>query len=133
MPTAQDFYKLFSSHRFKKVNETIQDGFFGMYFVLRILAENVGGLSAGDIAKMFGVTSARTAVILTSLAKKGYITKQKAKDDARKTIVKITDTGEEVLAKRKKKLFNILDEFLVKLSEEEIKSFYSVLEKLLFC
>lgn len=133
MPTAQDFYELFSSHKFKKVSETIQDGFFGMYFVLKILTESVDGLSAGDIAKTFGVTSARTAVILTTLEKKGYITRQKARDDARKTIVKITNLGEIVLIERKKKLFSVLEEFLSKLNEEEARSFYSILEKLLFC
>lgn len=129
--TAKDFYLLFCNHKFKKVTETIQDGFSGMYFVLRILSDAPNGLSAGEISKMFNVSTARTAVILATLKKKGYIVKSKCSLDARKTIVRITEKGTNVINERKEKLFNSIDNFLEKLTHEEKQNFYSTLEKLL--
>lgn len=129
--SANDFYLLFSNHKFKKVTETLQDGFTGMYFVLRILEDAENELSAGDIAEAFNVTTARTAVILATLEKKGFITKTKSSQDARRTIVKITDAGKSALEERKEKVFVAVDGFLSKLTKGEVKDFYKILQKLL--
>lgn len=130
-PTAQDFYQLFCNSKFKKFNKTLHEGFFGMYFVLRILAESKGSLSAGNISQAFGVTTARTAVILNNLEKKGFIKKTKSSKDARITIVNLTDVGTTILNERKSKLFDTLDKFLSKLNNVEKQDFYFLLNKLL--
>lgn len=129
-PSAEDFYVLFTNHKFKKVSETIQDGFAGMYFVLRKLDEADTKLSAGDISEMFGVSTPRTAVILATLKRKGFITKTKASLDARKTIVEITDAGRRALASRRDNVFSTIDNMLNKLSSDERISLYSTLHKL---
>lgn len=129
--SANDFYLLFCNHKFKKITEALQDGFTGIYFVLRILADSENELSAGDIAEAFNVTTARTAVILTTLEKKGFITKTKSSQDARRTIVKITDVGMKALEDRKEKVFASVDGFLSKLTKSEVKEFYKILQKLL--
>lgn len=129
--TAQDFYLLFCNHKFKKVSETIQDGFSGMYFVLRILAEAGKDLFAGDISDIFKVSTARTAVILNTLEKKGFVFKSKSDVDARKTVVRITESGQKILEDRKNRIFTALDKFLAKLNEEETQQFYNILNKLL--
>lgn len=131
-PTTQDFYLLFCNHNFKKVSEIIQDGFSGMYFVLRIISDAKRELSAGDISDAFQVTTARTAVILSTLEKKRFISKSKSKDDARKTIVKLTESGKFALENRKNQIFDAINSIFSKLNEEELKSFYTILEKL-FC
>lgn len=128
---AKDFYLLFCNHKFKKVTEIIQDGFSGMYFVLRILSDAPNGLSAGEISKTFKVSTARTAVILATLKKKGYIVKSKCSLDARKTIVQITEKGRKAVEERKNKLFGSIDNFLKKLTEDEKQNLYSTLDKLL--
>lgn len=129
--SAKEFYLLFTNHKFKKVTETLQDGLSGMYFVLRILSDAENELSAGDIAAAFNVTTARTAVILSTLEKKGFITKSKSSQDARRTIVKITEDGKAALEERKNKLFVEVDSFLSKLTKGEVKEFYKILQKLL--
>lgn len=130
-PNIQDFYLLFCNHNFKNIVDTIQDGFCGMFFVLKIVLDANKELSAGDISQMFNVTTARTAVVLSALEKKGYITKQKSTTDARKTIVNITELGKQILEERKTKLFATLEGFLSKLSQNELQSFYGILKKLL--
>ncbi len=129
--TAEDFYQLFSNHKFKKVADTLQDGFSGMYVVLKIIQDAEKELSAGDISDIFGVTTARTAVVLTTLEKKEYIIKSKSENDARKTIVKITEKGNIALETRKNELFFAINAFLNKLSEEEKNNLYKIVEKLL--
>lgn len=129
--TSQDFYMLFCNHKFKKISETIQDGFSGMYFVLRLLSESKDFLLAGDISQLFQVTTARTAVILNTLEKKGFVSKSKCEDDARKTKVEITSLGIEALIERKKKILGTIEHFLNKLDETEKVQFFDILKKLL--
>lgn len=128
-PTAQDFYSVFCNHKLKKVSETLRDGFSGMYVVLRILDEAESELSAGDISEIFGVTTARTAVILKTLEQKGYVSKRSG-DDARITMVKITAEGRAALNTRKEKVFVEVDGFLDKLTDEEATTLYNILKKI---
>lgn len=128
---AEQFYLLFCKHNLKKVTDAIQDEFSGMYFVLKILQDANRELSAGDISQLFKATTARTAVVLNVLEKKGYLTKVKSTQDARRTIVNITNLGKQVLEERKVKLFGALNQLLAKLTKNEIQSFYGILKKLL--
>lgn len=128
---SQDFYLLFSSGKFRKISEIVQDGFSGMYYVLKILADAKSELSAGNISETFGVSTARTAVILNTLEKKGYIIKSKSKLDARKTIVRLTKSGETALNERKEIILSFIDEFLQKLDDSEKSDFYKLLTKLI--
>lgn len=127
----KDFYLLFSSQKFKKITQIIQDGYSGMYYVLKILNEYNGKVCAGDISKIFKVTTARTAGVLKTLEKKGYIVREKGEDDARKTIAIITKKGSEALERRKKEINMAIDEFLKKLDEDEVSKFYEILKKIL--
>lgn len=129
--TAQNFYLLFSNHKFRKVTDVLSDGVSGMCVVLKILSDAQKELSAGDISDIFGVSTARTAVILNTLEKKGLISKSKSEEDARKTIVSITDEGRKTLEERKKILFFEIDKFLGKLDERETQELYNILQKLL--
>lgn len=129
--TAQDFYCLFCDPKCRRITETIHEGYSGMYYVLRILSESDKELSAGDISETFGVTTARTAVVLKTLEKKGLITKSKSSADARKTIVKLTQEGEAVLATRKARIFEVINRALSKLDENERQDFYSLICKLI--
>lgn len=128
--TAQELYSAICDQKVKKAIEFIQDGFYGMYFVLKILFSAQKELTAGDIAENFGVTTARTAVVLNSLAKKGFITRSKSKDDARKTIVSLTAEGEIALHERKAKLFSVIDSMMGKLDDNEKEQLFHILRKL---
>lgn len=128
MPTAQDFYFLFCNRKFKRLTKTIQDGYSGMYFALKILSEAKTPLSAGKISCLFETSTARTAVILSTLEKKGYITKSKDPSDARKTIVSITSEGETALQKRKQIIFSTIDELLSTLDNTQKEQFYELLQ-----
>lgn len=128
--TAQELYSTICDQKVKKAIEFIQDGFYGMYFVLKILFSAQRELTAGDIAESFGVTTARTAVMLKTLETKGYITKSKSKDDARKTIVRLTNSGAVALRERKERLFAVIDGLMMKLDDAEKEQLFHILRKL---
>lgn len=127
---AEDFYLSLSNHKFKKFSQVIQDGHSGIFFVLKILDDAQKEMTAGDIAEIFGVTTARTAVILNTLEKKGYLCKSKSSSDARKTIVCITESGHIALEQRKTDIFGMINDMLSKLTEEEVSTLFSILQKL---
>lgn len=129
-PTAQDIYSLLSNQKFKKVTEIFQDGLTGMFVVLKILDEANKELSAGDISETFGVSTARTAVILATLEKKGFVIKTKSELDARKTIVKLTTNGLTALNERKCKIITTIESFMSKLNDNEVNNLYQILNKL---
>lgn len=128
---AQDFYALLCAKKFKHITSILQDGLSGIYLVLKILSESSSPLSAGDISVSLGVSTARTAVALTTLQKKGYIKKFKPGLDARKTMVELTPAGIDAFEKRKKELFLIIDKSLSWLDDSEKCCFYDIVKKLL--
>lgn len=132
MKNATEFiYNSLCNKKLKNVYEVIQEGFSGIFVVLRILDNAEGEVSAGDISNLFGVSTARTAVMLNTLERKEYISKTKSNVDARKTIVAITDKGRLALSERKQKIEGLIDNFTSKLSVGEVNSFCNILKKVL--
>lgn len=127
----EDFYNLCSNNNFRNIVEKIEDGYSGIYYILKILSEAKEELTAGDVTNKFGTSTARTAVALTTLEKKNYITKTKSEKDQRQTIVKITGDGLIALNARKTELFSNIDKYLGKLSTKESKQLYLILQKLI--
>lgn len=127
----KDFYNLCSNNNFREIVEKIEDGYSGMFYILKILSEAKEELTAGDVTNKFGTSTARTAVALTNLEKKGYITRTKSESDQRQTIVKITGDGLIALNSRKNELFSNINRYLEKLSTKEQKQLYQILQKLI--
>ena len=78
---------------FKRINE-IQAGIGA---VLRVLYEYDGTVTAGQISEILEVSTARVAVLLKKMDSKGLITKKHSTDDARVTIVSITEHGKDII------------------------------------
>lgn len=130
-PTARDFCELICKCNSRKFTDFLQDGFSGMFVVLKYIKETKGEISAGDISQNFCVSTARTAVILSNLEKKGYITKTKSPVDARKTLVHLTENGRKALKEREQQVVCVIDSLIKKLTDEEVQNFYHIIEKLI--
>ena len=130
-PTARDFCELICKCNSRKFTDFLQDGFSGMFVVLKYIKETKGEISAGDISQNFCVSTARTAVILSNLEKKGYITKTKSPVDARKTLVQLTHQGNQAILKREEDIISMVDSLLDKLSEQEAQNFYNIIKKII--
>lgn len=127
--TAEDLYNELICCDLKQPYKLFQDGFAGMFVVLRFLQKSEGVL-AGDISDALGITTARTAVVLNTLQRKGYIEKTKFSQDARKTIVKITENGKHALEKRKEIIINMINSFISILDNSEVETLYNITKKI---
>lgn len=114
--------KQFQSKPFLKIDKSN----CGSGLVLRYLDEASRPVSAGEISKYMGVSTARVAVLLRSLSKKGLIERGFDVNDARKTIVKLSAKGKEFVSEKKaegtKALLNIVE----KIGVERIKTFIEI-------
>ena len=129
--TSEYIYNLLCNKKLRQVYDIMQDGFSGMYVVLRILNEAKEPITAGEISNIFGVSTARVAVLLGTLSRKGYIKKIKSSKDARQTIVIITSEGKNALVDRKNKILSMIEQFVSLLNDNEIRIFCNILKKVL--
>lgn len=103
-------------HRIDRRNE-------GMLFIINYINEKSSDVSAGELASALSVSTARVAVLLKKLEKKGYAKKYTNKKDGRITMVAITDKGIDFMNSEKEKNVIILTKLIDKIGFEELDSF----------
>lgn len=109
----------------------LDDGYRGMYVILKILIEKGGKCGSGDLAKEMGVSTARVATAINSLEKKGYVCRQSDENDARKVTILITEQGIDAIEQRKKSIETMIAPMLDNLSDEESNELFELLKKFL--
>lgn len=85
-------------------------------------------LNVKELGKILFLDSGTLTPVLKKLESKGWITRQRSKDDERNLVVKITPAGEELQEKAKDVPMKMAG--CVKLSAEEAKIFSEILKKL---
>ena len=127
------------------LNQALKDMF---YSVLRLQEQSVSKLANGNlsrtemhaleivqdipeatltqIADMLGVTKATVSVSVNRLVEKGYLEKTRAEDDGRKSILKLTESGELMCKKHKQfhdmLIHSVMRDFQVSEYPEVLKS-----------
>ena len=101
---------------------------YTQYIVLMVLWEN-DHLSVKEIGERIYLDSGTLTPLINKLVSKGLIKKEKAPEDERELIISITKKGLELKEEAKK--IPPLITSKVKLSQEEAKTLYSLLYKLL--
>lgn len=119
----------FTCHSCKHLTAVLNDWTKGLYVILRLIDKSEKEIVAGDIAQKLNVSTARVAVALKTLEEKKWIKKYKSKTDARKTVVKLTPLGENILRERMNYLSELVEQFLNKLTEEEIYQLLNIIDK----
>ncbi len=115
----------------KKLTCFLEEWTKGLFVILRVIEKANSEVTAGDLASTLGVSTARIAVALKTLEVKKWIKKCKAQDDARKTIVILTNIGEKVLKEKEVELVKIISSFLEKLSDEEVLQLTEIIKKII--
>ncbi len=101
---------------------------YTQYIVLMVLWEN-DNISVKEIGSRLYLDSGTLTPLINKLISKGYISKKKAEKDERELIIFLTKKGIEL--KEKAKDIPPLIAQKVKLSQEEAKTLYTLLYKLL--
>lgn len=96
--------------------------------LLECLASAGSTLTPGEISESMRLSRARTANILRTLRKKGYIGMEVDADDRRKMNVAMTEAGAHYLAEKHGFLESYLDKFVEVLGEENISKLNSLLK-----
>lgn len=68
--------------------------------VMHVLATGAQDMTPGELAKACQVSSARIAKVLGQLEEKGWIVRTPDPDDGRRTLVSLTESGRDEIAKR---------------------------------
>lgn len=102
----------------------------GLWIILHYISVSTGEVCAGDISKEFNVSTARTAVVLKTLAKKEYIETSVSDSDRRRVVVKITEKGRSVIQKAQDELIEFMKLLLDKVGEDDIKEFIRIVAKI---
>lgn len=122
---------LCKTDNWQRLMHLLDEGYKGMFVIMRILSESDGNVSAGDLAREMNVSTARIARALNTLEGKGFIKRESETGDARKVIIKLTAQGESALEERKKKVEKMIEPMFEKLTGEEVVKLFSLLKKLL--
>ena len=107
---------------FKSVNELQM----GIGAVLQILQKSQGVVTAGQISEEMGVSTARVAVLLKKMAARGLITKEKGVMDGRVTIVRLTESGENIASKMRHQMWVQVEKIIDSIGEERVLEFIEI-------
>lgn len=127
---ASEFCKMFKGKQGRQVTKLLEDGFKGMYAILRVVRDSENEIMPIDIAKKLDISTARVAAALNSLSKKGYIRRIPALSGNSNVIVEITPSGLMALSERETKVHGFITALLKKLSENEAQTFIDIMKKL---
>ncbi len=98
--------------------------------VLGLLYETKENLSAGKISSLLHLTTARVAVILSSLEEKGMIRKLPDESDRRRTIVEITEKGKQHTEAIYWELLDCMDYLVEHIGSEKMNAFVDTLKEI---
>lgn len=127
----EEMKNLCQSKNWRSLVKLIDEGYKGLFVILRILSDEAASLSAGALAVKTGVSTARIASALNTLESKGFVRREKVKGDGRKVQISLTEDGKTALENRKRKVEEMIEPMLGNLSDEEASSLFFILKKLL--
>ncbi len=104
--------------------------FMGRERILGIIAEN-GQISQNRLAEMLSIRPQSVSELLVKLEKDGYIVRAKNDDDKREILVSLTEEGKKRTEEVGKLRAAHASEFLSPLNEEERRTLFDLLSKLL--
>jgi DNA-binding MarR family transcriptional regulator len=104
-----------------------EGGTLSMAFVLLTINEKYGS-PVTKIAPRMNMEPNSLSRILKSLEEKGYVLKRKNSEDKRKVYVSLTDSGLKLRDMASEKLFALEKVIKAKVSNSDLKSFFTVLD-----
>ena len=85
---------------------------------------------AGDLARQMKVSTARIAALLRRLEEKGLVMRCRSKDDARRTVVKITAAGAEYTAEIREQILKKTELLFERVGREDLSEFLRISAKI---
>ena len=99
-------------------------------FILIDLLWNQGSMSQQQLADQMHKDKNSVTKLVDALERKGFVVREQNRQDRRSNTLVLTEKAEALKHGAKQKGISILDEMLVGISEEELRSFLVTLHKL---
>ena len=99
-------------------------------FILIDLLWNQGSMSQQQLADQMQKDKNSVTKLVDALARKGFVVREQSRQDRRSNTLVLTEKAEGLKPGAKQKGISILDEMLIGISEEELRSFLVTLGKL---
>lgn len=122
----QKIIKAIQEVQFERVFKALNGPAAGIGAALRILYEQGGSTTSGRLSELLGVSTARVAVLLKTMAAKGLITKEKDVLDARITVVSLTPFGEETILKMREEMYKQINRIIDHVGFERLEEFFTI-------
>ena len=103
----------------------------GESFVLRCLARSKTPLLPSDLSEQIHTSTARIAVVLNALEKKGMITRTIDLADRRRILVSLTDAGKAHTAEIRIQLQENMKHLLEELGEQDAREYLRITKRML--
>lgn len=98
----------------------------GIGAALRLLDEASDIVTAGKISDELNISTARVAVLLKKMAAKGLIVKEHSNDDARITVVQLTDVGASIIKEMRDEMYQQMGRVIDAVGEERLIEFIDI-------
>ena len=102
----------------------------GELLILTYLTENEGGIYAGNLCEKLDMTTPRISAAISSLQKKGLVTKETDTADRRKVRIYITSDGLELISQKKAELTATIEQILRALGDEDAKEYVRITSRI---
>ena len=129
MPSQEQIQMVFEHIRdshsgdfFERISETTK----GIAAVLGYLYETGETVTAGQISKVMNVSTARVAVLLKKMENKGLIIKETGTNDARTTVVRLSELGIKNAERLHNEIYSQISRMIDSIGMERLMEFIAV-------
>lgn len=102
---------------------------YDQHYTLRYIKQTKNCTSS-ELADAFGVNKSAITAIITRLTDKGLIERTRDKNDRRVVYLTLSDHGHTLFNQCEQRIHNLVEGFITKFKDDEIKSFIETYEKL---
>ncbi len=133
-------YSSLAFEMLKKTGELMKTNFWprkanaflhGEMFILNHIACHDESALPSELAAAMNASSARVAMALKSLEKKGFVTRRVDTGDRRKINVSLTSRGRELVESHKQEMHRKMERILCQLGGEDAREFIRIVERMI--
>ena len=106
--------------------KTIEEINSGMGYIMLRLYNAKEEIYAINLSADMQISRARVTMLLNKLISKGFVVKQRSKNDARKEIITITNKGRDEVAKIKQRILDIVNKLIDNLGMDKVNQFFEI-------
>lgn len=102
----------------------------GMNYVIKYLIEHDGISYTHELAREMNISTARVSNLINKLEAKSFVKRRTSKEDARKTIIEVTEAGRMHQQMLVDKLYQTFSMMIDEIGMDELNRFLDTLERL---